>query len=59
MRAQSALEQKDLPYLNKGTNTTYLNQVGAKLPYTLKNLKNAYISMKLTQNEVIQMKFWN
>ena len=32
---------------------------GAKLPYTLKNLKNAYIPMKLTQNEVINIKFWN
>ena len=30
---------------------------GAKLPYTLKNLKNAYIPRKLTTNGVINMKF--
>ena len=31
---------------------------GAKLPYTLKNPKNAYIPTKLSENEVIKMKFW-
>ena len=45
--------------MNQGTKTTYLNQRGIKLPHTLKILKNAYISMKLTQNEVINIKFWN
>ena len=49
------------PHLNQGTKTIYLNQ-GAKLPYILKILKNAYFPMKLTQNEVINIwnnKFWN
>ena len=43
------------PYLNQSTFTTYLNQGG--LPYTLKTLRNAYIPMKLTQNEVININF--
>jgi len=45
--------------LNQGTKTTYLNQGGAKLPHIPKILKNAYMSMKLTQNEVINRKVWN
>ena len=32
---------------------------GAKLPHILKIFKNAYISMKLTQNKVSNLKFWN
>ena len=47
-------------YLNQGTKTTYLNQGGGeKLPHTLKILENACIPMKLTQNDEINMKFWN
>ena len=46
------------PYLNQGTKTTYLNKGRwAKLPNTHKIFKKAYISMKLTQNEVINIKF--
>ena len=37
----------------------YLFETGGELPYTLRNRKNTYIPTILTQNEVINMKFWN
>ena len=42
--------------LTYDTFTNYLKQGGGKLPYTLKNLKYAFIQIKLTQNDVIILK---
>ena len=45
------------PFLNQGEINPYLDQGCGKLPYTPKNLKNAYIPMKLTHNEIINTTF--
>ena len=63
MRIMRFRLQKNFAYLNpiwtRVLKLPIWTRGGAKLPHTLKILKNAYIPMKLTQNELINMKFWN